>query len=488
MELIEQKLDEVLSSPTSMDYNIYRLPKSLVDEKPEAYVPHIVSIGPFHHKQQHLQHTETRKILYFHRFMNRTASLLHYVQVVEDLEERLYQCYPTDLKIERDSSFVMMMVVDGCFILDLLLQSKNYHKTTPILKWDYQVSQDLILVENQIPIFVLEELYRVFINGARGVREATATAAAATTADHDDHPITTQLYDLMLKYFVHHLLTTFLGMDYDTIYNSSRDRIENLKPEYRPKHLLDFLRFILIPNFAIQRSPAAAAAAANESNNNSKKNKKIPSATCASSSSSRLLCLLGGMVVDPPKKDNNVVVHIRCATKLKTASVKFEKNKKATSLLDIIFDENNGVLKIPTTKIHEGSEIILRNLVAYEQYIDDYSYISEYASFMNGLIDSREDVELLQDNGVIVTMLGDPSEVAQLFNNLVKDVMFHVHYTLPVRGKLEEYYNIRCHKWRASLMGNYFNTPWASISVVAAIMLLVLTFTQTIYTILSYHP
>ncbi|XP_006467195.1 uncharacterized protein LOC102615549 isoform X2 [Citrus sinensis] len=44
---------------------------------------------------------------------------------------------------------------------------------------------------------------------------------------------------------------------------------------------------------------------------------------------------------------------------------------------------------------------------------------------------------------------------------------------------LQSYCKSPWHSWKANLRQNYFNTPWASISVAGAVILLVLTLIQT---------
>ncbi|XP_042499926.1 UPF0481 protein At3g47200-like [Macadamia integrifolia] len=464
--LIRRKREEVLSSPS--DYTIYRVPKTLFQEKSEAYVPHRVSIGPIYHGWQHLQPMEAHKMQYLEKFLNRKSgaatNLCDYIKAVRELEGRAYQCYP-DLKIDRNS-FVTMMVVDGCFILELLLQQMEDRQTLSEQKWSVVFLQDLIMLENQLPIFVLEALYKVFING-----------------DDVDDDNTWTLYGLMCNYFVPELLI-ILGKE-DKINCTSRD-IQKLEPPEavaeKPKNLLDFVRQFLIqplPIFCIQQPPPPA--------DDQKCFSDLVPAACAHV---RLcgLCLGSQDPIDeedyplliPDKK----IEHIRCATELEKAGVNFEKTK-LRSLRDIKF--KNGVLTIPCITIHYGTDVILRNLIAYEQYIEEFSYITEYVAFMDGLIDSPQDVELLQKNGIIVTLFGDPSDVARLFNNLLKDVTVPFYFTVNVRHKVKEYYNMRCHKWKASLMRNYFNSPWSFISVVAAIILIAFTIIQTIYAVLAYH-
>ncbi|XP_042501407.1 UPF0481 protein At3g47200-like [Macadamia integrifolia] len=454
--LIDQKLQEVGSSPS--DYSIYRLPATQVNEMPEAYIPHRVSIGPIYHGWQHLKAMEARKMQCLQKFLNReppeaaAATLSDYIKAVRDLEERAYQCYAeVDVEKFKGQSFVMMMVVDGCFLLKLLLDWNHEDKTFSEAKWSFIVLHDLILVENQLPMFVLDELYRVFIKGMRS------------------DICTQRLYGHISDVFVPRISRMLLGKD--NIIDKSSPNIQQLIQD-TPKHLLDFVRRFLIspPSPKSFKSHLRSARAF------------APSGLC------------GGRDGDPPEEvdilsfiKDNKVPRIRCARELEKAGVKFQKNNNPTSLTDIKFDDNTGVLTIPGLVIDHRTESILRNLVAYEQYTDDYSNITEYAAFMDGLIDSREDVDLLNEYGIVVIMLGDPTQVSRLFNNLLKDVVVPIWDTVPVRVRLEHCYNIRCHKWKASLMLNYFNSPWSFISLVAAIILLTLTVIQTIYAVLAYY-
>ncbi|KAH0781620.1 hypothetical protein KY290_001218 [Solanum tuberosum] len=66
----------------------------------------------------------------------------------------------------------------------------------------------------------------------------------------------------------------------------------------------------------------------------------------------------------------------------------------------------------------EDLETILRNLIAYEQQSSDvqYKYFTDFAAFMDHLIDSEKDVSLLRQKGIIENWMGEDKEVASLFN------------------------------------------------------------------------
>jgi len=52
---------------------------------------------------------------------------------------------------------------------------------------------------------------------------------------------------------------------------------------------------------------------------------------------------------------------------------------------------------------------------------------------------------------------------------------------------VNRYYEYKWSTWVASLKHNYFSNPWAIVSVVAAVFLLLLTTMQTFYSAYSYY-
>ncbi|KAF8389088.1 hypothetical protein HHK36_025773 [Tetracentron sinense] len=175
----------------------------------------------------------------------------------------------------------------------------------------------------------------------------------------------------------------------------------------------------------------------------------------------------------------------RSATELHEAGVRFTVGK-SNCLLDISF--RNGVLEIPSLRIEDTTETILRNLIAWEQFQElPYCGIASYASLMDCLISTPKDVSLLIDNKIIENWLGNNEDVSHLFNNLVKEVTLDTDkfYFSSVCFNLNEHCQKRRHRWMASLKHDYFNTPWAIISFSAAVVLLILTFIQTVCSLIS---
>ncbi|XP_059633164.1 UPF0481 protein At3g47200-like [Cornus florida] len=156
---------------------IYRIPVEIrkVDER--AYTPSVVSIGPLHRGREHLKAMEADKLSYmqylFIHFTDATARQERCVNAMLYNESDARTWY-ADLKIRVDNGdsaraeFAEMMLIDGCFILQLLFKnyqrSKDLNIKDPILdnySMTSAVRHDLMRLENQIPFFVLDILFNL---------------------------------------------------------------------------------------------------------------------------------------------------------------------------------------------------------------------------------------------------------------------------------------------------------------------------------------
>ncbi|KAI5354999.1 hypothetical protein L3X38_007894 [Prunus dulcis] len=124
------------------------------------------------------------------------------------------------------------------------------------------------------------------------------------------------------------------------------------------------------------------------------------------------------------------------------------------NLVDIQFA--NGTLKIPKIMITGDKLRTLGNVIAFEQcHCMEDNYLNDYVSIMGRFANTPKDVELLVEFGIFQT------------------------------AELNNFCRSSWNKWKANLRQNYFNTPWASISVIAAVVLLTLTLVQTVCSVIS---
>ncbi|CAL9012547.1 unnamed protein product [Prunus brigantina] len=148
-------------------------PHVLVKGKKEVYVPHLLSIGPFQRGLQ-FQAMEICSVDYgvnnLHCLLERkptpTTVLEDFVGAIRDMEQDCRDCYEENIDLTSDE-FVEMMVVDGCFIIELF---RKFSPLVPIEKddpvfhrpWMHSILiNDLLLVENQLPWRVIECLFNL---------------------------------------------------------------------------------------------------------------------------------------------------------------------------------------------------------------------------------------------------------------------------------------------------------------------------------------
>ena len=142
--------------------------------------------------------------------------------------------------------------------------------------------------------------------------------------------------------------------------------------------------------------------------------------------------------------------------------------------------------------IDAGTAPRFRNLIAFEQGCPtSRDHFTSYAILLDNLINTPKDVSILKKHGIIESTLGRDEEVADLFNSLCKGAYLRTYskidYLEQLFKNVTQYSEVDRHKWRARLVHDYFGTPWSTISVIAAIILLILTMVQAIYAILGYH-
>ncbi|KAM1130031.1 hypothetical protein ACFX19_045436 [Malus domestica] len=371
------------------------------------------------------------------------------IKGVMDLEKPARSSYSEPFNL-NEKDFVQMMVLDGCFIIELFrrgISVDQHNKDDPVFSMPFvkeYLYHDLILLENQLPWFVLQRLYNL-------------TAVKNTTREGNAYSLT----NLALKFFRQSIM---VGGD-------------SLVFPLKILHILDLIRHIINPLFldmsGVLRSDFDSW--------------PFPQDQHMIDPMSDVLLSHFDSWPFPQGQGPSKRQRFPNATTMSEAGIKFKKGSE----MNIVFE--NGVLTIPPLAIDERTEPIFRNLIAFEQC--QYSELRHcpmtlYAFLMDNLIDSSRDIDLLHKSGIVANWLS-PEDAAQLFNEMCNDI--------PVIGfygrwrvlfyDVNKYCNAKCNKWMEKLRRKHFGTPWAIISLVAAFILLVLTMLQTVYTIHQYyHP
>ncbi|XXG72861.1 hypothetical protein AAC387_Pa07g1864 [Persea americana] len=265
-----------------------------------------------------------------------------------------------------------------------------------------------------------------------------------------------------------------LGWLYDTLV-ADMMMLENQIPFfilYRIFDLIDDSRPHSIQEFAANLAPTGGAEKIRESNIQIQ----------------HLLHLMHASLilkVEEKCSGTSVFQRIPCASKLKDAGIKFKERTERANAVDILAIKfEKGLIEIPSIKFWDRANVILLNLIAFEQcYCPCRKYVTAYTTFMNCLISDSKDVEILCREGIIDNWVGSDRDMAALFNNMARELtVYEVDFYLSgICKEINQYCESTWPKLRATLVHDYLKNPWAIISFLAALLLLLLTITQTFF-------
>lgn len=176
------------------------------------------------------------------------------------------------------------------------------------------------------------------------------------------------------------------------------------------------------------------------------------------------------------------------AAELREAGIRFKVSTGSGFAGTVSFER--GVLRVPKILLYGGASSMFLNLMAFEKLHPGVgNEVTAFVYFMDELINTAKDVQLLKAKGIIDHGMGSDEEVADLINNtLTKGSVMDEDSSLnDVMSEVDAYCKMRRNRWRAILLHTYFSNPWVFISLVAATVLLIATVIQTVYAILSFN-
>ncbi|XP_039063932.1 UPF0481 protein At3g47200-like [Hibiscus syriacus] len=169
-EILYSKLGEVsteskVKTMSSTSSFIFRAPRELRPVNEGAFEQQIISIGPYHHGKDHLKAMETHKVGYLSSLLQRcSGGLENYIVAYMSIEQEVRNCYAEhDDSAMSSAEFGAIMVVDGLFVVQLIskfmdpqLRESNDSLFKQNLNLSF-VALDLLLLENQLPLCLLEK-------------------------------------------------------------------------------------------------------------------------------------------------------------------------------------------------------------------------------------------------------------------------------------------------------------------------------------------
>ncbi|KAF8096997.1 hypothetical protein N665_0297s0008 [Sinapis alba] len=140
----------------------------------------------------------------------------------------------------------------------------------------------------------------------------------------------------------------------------------------------------------------------------------------------------------------------------------------------------NGCLMMPCLKVYYNLEMELRNIMALEQcHYSFNAYVCNYFVFLDRLIDTDKDVDLLVEKGIIKNWMGQPALLARMMNKLGLGIIEYNSYYWDIEAEVKAYYSNPMNKSKAILKRVYFGNLWTGTATIAATLLLVMTLIQT---------
>lgn len=176
--------------PVNEECSIFPVLKLLRKMNNIAYIPQVISIGPFHHcSQNDLIVTVKYKlrccINFLGRLDNKMDSLEFLVKATQSWVKEARNCYTEPINMS-DEDFVQMMLVDSCFVVEFLIlyyveQHRNSFPQTRdnfdlyFYQREHEIFLDLIKLENHVPFFVLERLFHLIPQNDTSISFITLT-------------------------------------------------------------------------------------------------------------------------------------------------------------------------------------------------------------------------------------------------------------------------------------------------------------------------
>uniref|UniRef100_A0A0D9VT96 Uncharacterized protein n=1 Tax=Leersia perrieri TaxID=77586 RepID=A0A0D9VT96_9ORYZ len=416
-EAMQRRLDAVPPGPDD-PYTIFRLPAAVRERHRDLYEPKVVSVGPYYHGRDGLGSAQRHKWRLLRDFLSRNENdndkassgaggLGAYVRAARAVEAEARRCYAEGFDDMGVDQFAEMLVLDGCFLLEFFMRKSEGQLASPGgAKWAWQhMYHDVLLLENQIPFFVVEALHGV----------AFAGRGEDGTTDGDD--VRDALLDIFCKAFAGDLPSS-------RVIRPARDRTIH--------HLLHLHYECNV------RNPASDGDKAGSNNGASSlavwKQPPVPSPRSGGGDVGAVKGRMTSMI--PP------------AGKMEEAGVTFKRKATPRDVFDVSF--RYGVLHMPAFVVDEVAKVLIANLVAFEQgggraarRLDGGNLVTGFVALVGSLVNSRRDVEVLRRSGILHCMITDEEAVAyfshvvqytsmdydrHLLACLLRDIREHCHW------------------------------------------------------------
>lgn len=528
---IRRTLEEELEDDYEVPVSIFNVPKGLLVSDPDSYTPQEVALGPYHHWRPELYEMERYKLAAAKRTHKQLQSLKfkNLVDQLIQLEQRIRACYHKYLDFNGET-LAWMMAIDASFLLEFLqiyaikegrVLSRVSSRMSHLVDYAGRKSahnailRDMVMLENQIPLFVLRKMLEFQFSSLESAEDMLLSMLIGLCKELSPFKMMEEclpkpkiqasecahlldfLYDMIVPKLeepceilieVEDHNEGMQGKEESPANNSSYvkqlfDEIWNLLSKLnigpirlikkiilsRPVKVILKLPWTILsnlPGFAILKQPVEYLFF---SQSQDKEEVKPENET-------------SNNISKPPLIEE---ITIPSVSDLSKSGVHFSPTNGSIST--IAFDAKTITFYLPTIGLDVSTEVILRNLVAYEASNASGPLVfTRYTELMNGIIDTEEDVKLLRERGILLNRLKSDEEVANLWNGMSKSIkLTKVPFLDKVIEDVNKYYNGRWKVKVGKFMKVYVFGSWQFLTLLAAIMLLLLMTLQAFCSVYS---
>ncbi|KAF3338889.1 hypothetical protein FCM35_KLT16360 [Carex littledalei] len=517
-----------------------RAPLHMRYSRESYFEPKFVSIGPLYYgkqkEQKVIEKAKEECISYYVSKLPTSTSNLNINDLVKqinvaEMKDQIHGWYGKSIVLPEDDNLFQMLVTDSCFIIRIILAFSREEESLFSPGVDIKtVRFDLLLMENQIPFFILKKVYKFLrdpkmlspvpdsenspsISNSQG-HKATSCVCCVFQSSPQGH--TTRMCCLPISFNKNnildpeqgHLTQSTLSVEHSQSQTQTQSRRHLLQSttqqsQSHSPHESSPEQTTNLDEFLKELKPFIWCNMPWQFNKDAKFTEEPKHLLdlywkwCIPSPSNSQVINATNQIHDVGVHETWVETHLRRSNaprRIKSAfvlersaGVNFHK-KEHKDGFSVTF--RNGILKIPHLQLDPNHATLLANLVAFEEFKPSKKrFLTSYVLLLDGLISTRKDVELLEQHGVITNKLSSTQKASAYFNDIgnVCSVDYEDHYCKNQFDALNSYYHSNWKRQLAKLRHKYFNSPWAFISFFAGVLLLSLSAIQTGYSIARYY-
>ncbi|CAK7344087.1 unnamed protein product [Dovyalis caffra] len=505
---VRRTLDEELEDDTEIPVCIFNVPKILMASSPDCYIPQQVAIGPYHYWRPELYEMERYKLVAAKRAQKQLESLKfsHIVDHLINLELKIRACYHKFLDFSNET-LAWMMAIDASFLLEFL-QIYAIKEGITLTRVSSRISHlvdyagrksahnailiDMVMLENQIPLFVLRKILEVQFSSLELADDMLFSMLVGFCKEISPFKMLQDIPKINISQCSH--LLEFL---YDMIVprieapeetSEAEDQLDAMHGKCIPSRLSEglvrLLKRLLFSRLVKYLLKLPWTIVSN-----------LPVCSMLKQLVEYLFFSQDKEEIQPKNKNlNNELnkpplveeIAIPCVAELSKSGVLFVPT--TSNILSISFDVKTDTLYLPIISLDVNTEVVLRNLVAYEASNASGPLVfTRYTELMNGIIDTEEDVKLLREKGIILNRLKSDEEVANLWNGMSKSIrLTKVPFLDKVIEDVNRHYNGRWRVKGGKFMKQYVFSSWKFLTLVAAVFLLLLMTLQVFCSVYRY--